>query len=54
MKKFSFCFFATLFLFACEPGMNPAQEKLLNEITALEKQLLKAEDASKDKDPSLC
>ncbi|MBK9013503.1 MAG: hypothetical protein IPM82_05145 [Saprospiraceae bacterium] len=53
MKKISFCLFATLLLFACEPGRNPAQEKLLNEITALEKQLLKAEDASKDKESAL-
>lgn len=39
----------TLLLFACQPGQDPAQAKLRSEIKSLESQLIKAEDANKDK-----
>jgi len=53
MKKFSAILLTSLLFIACEPGRNPAQEKLLNEITALEQVLLKVGDASKDKEAAL-
>lgn len=53
MKKISAFLFATTLLLACQSERNPAQNKLLKEIKTLEEQLVKAEDASKDRDAAL-
>jgi tetratricopeptide (TPR) repeat protein len=49
MRSISASIFTILFLLACQPGQSPAQNKLRNEIQALESQVGKAKDFDKDR-----
>lgn len=53
MKKISFFLLPIALLAACQPEKGPAQQKLQDEISVLEKQLLQAEDASEDREAAL-
>ena len=48
MKKLALLLFLAAELVACQSGQAPGQRALLQEITKLEKQLVKTQDASKD------